>query len=167
MDQLIKDGASFPAKPSLNSAPLKALEAVCLKSSTTKRIPVKRRPRIRMLDSMIQSGAYDIEPYRPAVTSNDFILFINLEDLTLEKEKLQNIMSGEPTEYSLKTNYIESSDDDVELDERKMCKTLILIIVIEEIKERRAWLDEMTALNKGDKFKNQIESEIAVVIIPS
>lgn len=37
------------------------------------------------------------------------------------------------------------------------------MVVIEQIKERRLWLDEMTALNKGDKFKNQIESEIAVV----
>ena len=39
------------------------------------------------------------------------------------------------------------------------------MIVIQEIKERRAWLDEMTALNKGDKFKHQIESEIAIVCI--
>jgi hypothetical protein len=37
--------------------------------------------------------------------------------------------------------------------------------VIEEIKERRAWLDDMTKLNRGDKFRCQIESEIAVVCI--
>ena len=40
-----------------------------------------------------------------------------------------------------------------------------LIIVIEEIKERREWLNEMNALKKGDKFKNQIEAEIAIVIL--
>jgi hypothetical protein len=68
MDQLINDGASLPANPAFNSAPIKTLEAAC-KSSLSKRIPVKRRPRLRMLDSMIQSGAYEIEPYRPPVTS--------------------------------------------------------------------------------------------------
>lgn len=115
MDQLIKSGESFPAKPCLNSAPLKALEAACLKTSSSKRIAVKRRPRIRMLDSMIQAGAYDIEPYRPAATSTLFIK--QLEDRTLEKEKLQNLMSGE--HESIQT--LESSDEEV-LDERKMCK---------------------------------------------
>lgn len=89
---------------------------------------------------------------------------IVIEDLSLEKEKLQNAMSGE--QDSLKVNNIALSDDDEieELDERKMCNSFcLLIIVIEEIKERRAWLDDMTRLKRGDKFRSQIESEIAVV----
>jgi hypothetical protein len=68
MDQLIKDGASLPANPASNSAPIKALEAA-YQSTSKRRIPVKTRPRIRMLDSMIRSGAYEIEPYRPLATS--------------------------------------------------------------------------------------------------
>jgi len=67
---LIKGGTSLPANPTSNSAPIKALEAA-YQSKARQRIPVKTRPRIRMLDSMIRSGAYEIEPYRPLATSKN------------------------------------------------------------------------------------------------
>ena len=165
MDQLINNGTTLPANPGLNSAPIRALDAACVNNSSSKRIPLKRRPRIRMLDSMIESGAFEIEPYRPIATSKNFIFSKLLEDRTLEKEKLQNLMAGEEELKQHKSKNIEFIDDEEELDERKMCKFIVIMIVIQEIKERRAWLDEMTALNKGDKFKHQIESEIAIVCI--
>ena len=77
-------------------------------------------------------------------------------------------MAGDETDNDqLKANHIELSDDEHDgHDERQMCKSYSsLMSVIEEIKERRAWLDDMTKLNRGDKFRCQIESEIAVVCI--
>ena len=122
MDQLINNGTTLPANPGLNSAPIRALDAACVNNSSSKRIPLKRRPTIRMLDSMIQSGAFEIEPYRPIATSKNFIFAKSLEDRTLEKEKLQNLMAGEEELKQQKSKNIEFIDDEDELDERKMCK---------------------------------------------
>jgi len=45
---------------------------------------------------------------------------IVIEDLSLEKEKLQNLMSGEQ-EDSLQSVELSEDDEIEELDERKMC----------------------------------------------
>ncbi|KAJ3042107.1 hypothetical protein HDV00_008189 [Rhizophlyctis rosea] len=87
-----------------------------------------------------------------------------LENSQHEKQKLQNYMASNGATYN-DPALLESQDDDdlsseqpedEELDEFNM--------VLQEIQERRQWLDDMMALGRGNKFKDQIRNEIAVRI---
>ena len=76
MDQLIRNGACpFPSNPGMNSAPSK-YETNNQKNTSSARIPIQRKPRIRMKDSIVRSGAYELEKYIPLPISMNFVIMI-------------------------------------------------------------------------------------------
>ena len=100
---------------------------------------------------------------------------MTIEDLSLEKQRLQDVMSGESArqkalEEAQSTRELMTPDLPVneDLNEVKMCTCFfrrLMETVIKEIQDRRQWLDDMISLGRGDKFKNQIQTEISLVCV--
>ncbi|KAJ3043854.1 hypothetical protein HK097_001626 [Rhizophlyctis rosea] len=158
LDTLIQDGAALPQNPSphinlLRDPTTSSPQILNSRPPRPRPITYYRRPAVRTLDKIIDSGAFEPEVFRGGAKKNS----------THEKEKLQNYMAsnGATTSdpallHSDTTSEPPDHSDPVELDEFNM--------VMQEIQERRQWLDDMIKLGRGDKYKGQIRNEIAVRI---
>ena len=111
------------------------------------KVPFQSKPHLRTLDTIISNGSFDTQPYRPPFR----------KDLSSEKARLQSIMAGESGETCPIQDQKTEIKPSVPLDEFQM--------LLQEIQERKEWLDDMIQLGKGESFKNQIQTEIALVFI--
>ena len=106
-----------------------------------KKKPAQKQPRfqrIRTFDTIVQSGAYEMEEYRPRV----------FKDREKEKSKLQNETKIDQEELELKLKPVINED------------VLALTMLKMEIMERYDFLNDMKLLGKEKQYKAQIESEI-------
>nr|KAJ3422356.1 hypothetical protein HK105_000081 [Polyrhizophydium stewartii] len=114
------------------------------------------RPGIRTLDQIKQAGMYEPDVFRTTP----------MKDMQAEKERFQDRLEGiERPKDSLKAfgrrrglrskevDAMPAIAEEPAVDEFEM--------VQQEIQERRQWLDDMIALGRGDKYKRQIQGEIA------
>ncbi|KAL2913695.1 hypothetical protein HK105_206855 [Polyrhizophydium stewartii] len=113
---------------------------------------------IRTLDQIKQAGMYEPDVFRTTP----------MKDMQAEKERFQDRLEGiERPKDSLKAfgrrrglrskevDAMPAIAEEPAVDEFEM--------VQQEIQERRQWLDDMIALGRGDKYKRQIQGEIAQV----
>ncbi|KAI9206962.1 uncharacterized protein BJ171DRAFT_472945 [Polychytrium aggregatum] len=167
LDELVKDGYSLPPTPSQASitqvrGPIP--RPISLGIFEQKPADTFARPGLRTRDQIVMTGAYEPDEWRPSPH----------KDSSKEKDRLQNLMAngfqsaksasgdddiGIPVSKLGRrragAKAIEHTDQAPELDEFEM--------VVEEINERRKWLDDMIALGRGEPFKRQIQNEIALV----
>lgn len=131
-------------------------------------LEILKRARVakrKSLDTIIASGAYDHQPYRPKPNGK----------FTSEKAKkdLQEKMSGirvsagiKPTRRPSKQEF-EVLDDDGRINESgfsfvKYFQFLYtFLLVLEQIEERAEWLAEMEELGEGKKYRDEIRNQIA------
>ena len=127
LDQMVRDGTPFPSDPRSTSAPPKRSPGSLLNlfsSRAQPRIPVQNRPRIRMLGQIVESGAFEMDTFTPKVSSK-FLFFNSIkENMTLEKEKFQNKLMGEPDPSSVveRDYQNDKQQEEREVDEIKMRK---------------------------------------------
>ncbi|TPX68067.1 hypothetical protein SpCBS45565_g03353 [Spizellomyces sp. 'palustris'] len=161
LDSFLQGGAPLPATPtpgmsfrpsSSASSPVSYYKTIVPRAH----LPPTHRPQIRTLAQIAQTDAFEIDMYRPTPKKN----------YALEKDRLQTLMATNghtspaaesdiysETQPNKRTNRHHGDDDDDVLDEFDM--------VMKEIEDRRQWLDDMIALGHGEKFKRQIQTEIA------
>nr|CAH7763141.1 unnamed protein product [Callosobruchus chinensis] len=104
-------------------------------------------PRRRTRDTIIRSGVYEREKFRPTYP---------VVDREKEKEKLQNKMAYNK---DIKVNPMKVMhklvDSTMDKDEQNRFDQ-----IMEEIKDREDWLKEMECLGEGNKYKHIIEQQI-------
>ncbi|KAG5460777.1 MAG: hypothetical protein BJ554DRAFT_7133 [Olpidium bornovanus] len=114
------------------------------------------RPAIRTLDRILQSDAYAVEPYHAKQTKN----------MSGEKERLQKAMASRSS-----GNVIVGGGSAPELDasraaprsrirEEKEEELDEVQMLLEEIAERKAWLEDLEALGQGAKYRRDVNQEI-------
>ncbi|GBM11836.1 hypothetical protein AVEN_26765-1 [Araneus ventricosus] len=106
------------------------------------------RPLQRMKWKIIDSGLYEREPYRPNPSKTR---------PSKEKERLQNLMAfGKEFE---ETTAVCKKDKDSIL---QINPSDLFDEILNEIKERRDFLEEMTQLGLGKKYLPEIQCQISV-----
>ncbi|KAI9003716.1 hypothetical protein BC832DRAFT_88782 [Gaertneriomyces semiglobifer] len=172
LDQFLKVGTPLPPNPTPgmsfypddnDAQPM----MIPFNYAPLKRAPIPmygRRPQIRTLDTIVAGGAFDIEAYRPTPT----------KDRNAEKQRFQKLMAtgGAHASPAAEAEDEEDEQDDIGrptkrgggrrgrrpepeevLDEFGM--------IMEEIQERRQWLDDMIALGHGKEHTREIQTEIS------
>lgn len=131
-------------------------------------LEIMKRARVakrKSLDSIIASGAYEQQPYRPKPNGK----------FPSEKAKkdLQEKMSGirlstgglKPMRRPSQQEF-EVLGDNERINESEYVETfehfyIILTAVLEQIEERAEWLAEMEELGEGKKYRDEIRNQIA------
>ncbi|XP_046670939.1 UPF0193 protein EVG1 homolog [Homalodisca vitripennis] len=110
-------------------------------------------PRRRSYQAIVRSGAYQRDTFHPPYNSN-------MKDREEEKQKLQSLMTyGKnlpPDPSSLKTSRLKQRAEEEEFDADTLFDHLV-----EEIKERLEFLQEMERLGEAKAYQDVIEQEIA------
>ncbi|KAI8905651.1 hypothetical protein DFJ77DRAFT_478509 [Powellomyces hirtus] len=162
LDEFLTSGSPLPAHPTAgmtfrNPNPHEPDTPIAALPQQGRRAHYGRRPTIRTLETIARSDAFEMEPYRPGVH----------KDYTAEKNRLQSIMAnngtlsispaaeteqGEGGRLGRRGGHRDEQHEE-ELDEFEM--------LMQEIKDRRQWLDDMIAMGHGDGHKRQIQLEIS------
>ncbi|KAI8802947.1 hypothetical protein BJ742DRAFT_831433, partial [Cladochytrium replicatum] len=177
LDQLVQDGNPLPflddgSRPRLGQLstpvpiprPNDLISYFPPKSDTADQVLTGySRPSVRTLQQIWESGAFETDPYRP----------IPKKDSSKEKQRLQKWMefngqvpsdtmfiqeSAEEGESSRGTKArrrriaAENSESKTILDEYEM--------LIDEVDDRRQWLEDMEALGRADSYRRQIQQEM-------
>ncbi|XP_068607053.1 UPF0193 protein EVG1 [Brachionichthys hirsutus] len=142
IDECLRNGAALPL--TLNSVP----SASCSKAKTSKSVQrrLEWRPQIRSADACRSGNSYVRERFCPGPT----------RDLEKEKRRLQNILEmgkEEPEALSSKNVPPCHNPEVVESDRYEE--------VLNEIKDRRQFLADMSALGQEKKYINIINAEIS------
>uniref|UniRef100_A0A1B6KM39 Uncharacterized protein n=1 Tax=Graphocephala atropunctata TaxID=36148 RepID=A0A1B6KM39_9HEMI len=111
-------------------------------------------PRRRSYQAIVRSGAYQRDTFQPPYN-------VNMKNREEEKQKLQSLMSyGKnlpPDQGSLKTTTrLKQRSEEKELD-----PDVLFDHLVEEIKERLEFLQEMEGLGQAKTYQEVIEQEIA------
>ncbi|CAL1294295.1 unnamed protein product [Larinioides sclopetarius] len=119
-----------------------------IKPTSLPKLKLPPRPLQRMKWKIIDSGLYEREPYRPNPSKTR---------PSKEKERLQNLMAfGKEFE---EVTAVCKKDKDLIL---QMNSSDIFDEIINEIKERRDFLEEMTQLGLGKKYLPEIQCQISM-----
>ncbi|KAI8817567.1 uncharacterized protein EV422DRAFT_218559 [Fimicolochytrium jonesii] len=175
LDSLLDSRTPLPATPQAGMS-LRPTDPSCLDlhigytpPAPSKRAPVPvrgRRPQIRTLGTIAASDAFEIDMWRPSVQKN----------YSVEKHRLQRLMAthGAPAvDVSPAAEGELWSDDEVPGRRRKGRRAAApkreeeideFDMLMNEISDRKKWLDDMTAMGKAQPHKRQIQSEIALRI---
>ncbi|XP_013986163.1 UPF0193 protein EVG1 [Salmo salar] len=139
----LKKGSALPltCNPT-SSAPPSLPKPKVVKNSTT-RTPAK--PLRRTADNCSSGDNYTRDRFRPSAT----------RDLEKEKRRLQNILATGQEEPR------PSHPRNISLDQGPEEERDRFQEVLDEIEERKEFLEEMTALGKGKQYHNIINTEIS------
>uniref|UniRef100_A0A4W5MNY9 Si:dkey-43k4.3 n=1 Tax=Hucho hucho TaxID=62062 RepID=A0A4W5MNY9_9TELE len=139
----LKKGSALPltCNPT-SSAPPSLPKPKVIKNITT-RTPAK--PLRRTADNCSSGDNYTRERFRPRAT----------RDLEKEKRRLQNILATGQEEPR------PSHPRNISLDQGPEEERDLFQEVLDEIEERKEFLEEMTALGKGKQYHNIINTEIS------
>ncbi|KAM6971880.1 UPF0193 protein EVG1 [Aplochiton taeniatus] len=140
----MKKGAALPltCNPTSSSPPSQPKSKAVQHGQTC----LSSKPQRRSADACSSGENYTREMFRPSAT----------RDLEKEKRRLQNILATgqeEPNSQKPKVPLKLSRQEEVERDRFQE--------VLEEIEQRRQFLEEMTALGKGKNYQTLINTEIS------
>jgi len=160
LDNLLQEGASFPPtsyfKESPQKKPIRPINIYngrCIYQNT--------KPKIRTRQMILRRDptAYQREQY---VSHIQFDKNTENEKMKLQTYMASNGLTSDPDEYlntfpeagSQRNRHRNDEEDTIveEIDEVNM--------LINEIKERQEFLNDMTKLGQGKKYKNKIQFEI-------
>ncbi|KAJ3150737.1 hypothetical protein HDU86_006354 [Geranomyces michiganensis] len=165
LDEFLTSGAPLPARPtagmSFRPEPIPRESSTLLKAHqqpARQRMPPNRRPQIRPLAAIASSDAFEIEAYRPDYSVEKGRLQDRMEGVTntddgAQGSSLSAAGRGRRRRGHELVNDSNSKEEAAEIDEFNM--------LMEEIADRRQWLDDMVAMGHGDPHKRQIQLEIS------
>ncbi|KAJ3092159.1 hypothetical protein HK102_010284 [Quaeritorhiza haematococci] len=194
LENCIRDTSSLPSAfiPHNSRSAASPSPTATIASSTPDRLNGHVKPQLRTRDQIVQSGAFELEPWRPRPYKN-----YETEKAHLQRKMVTSgnpdasISSDEDEDYPANEGVGLDSLHMVELDgsgavarrsgpklrgqnpKGKLRRRVPMDkdegadefeMVLTEIEERRQWLDDMIALGHGQKYRQQIQSEIALRI---
>ncbi|XP_041642294.1 UPF0193 protein EVG1 [Cheilinus undulatus] len=138
INKCLQNGASLPltSDPTWSTSPSQPKSYISVKTS----FPGK--PQRRMAEACRSGNSYAREKFRPGPT----------RDLEKEKKRLQDIFAAEEPKAAL-TQKVPAYENPEEIDRYQE--------VLDEINERRQFLEDMTSLGKEKQYINIISTEIS------
>ncbi|KAF8786727.1 UPF0193 protein EVG1-like [Argiope bruennichi] len=137
-----------------NKKPFPYIPKEAIKSKSEEQIPPKNLPKLpsrplqRMKWKIIESGLYEREQYRPNPSKTR---------PSKEKERFQNLMAF-GKEFEEATTACEKDKDLI----LKINPSDLFDEILNEIKERRDFLEEMTQLGLGKNYLPEIQCQISM-----
>ncbi|XP_064872351.1 UPF0193 protein EVG1 homolog [Oncorhynchus nerka] len=143
LNDKLKKGSALPLTCNPTSSAPPSLPKPKVVKNSTNRTPAK--PLRRTADNCSSGNNYTRDRFRPSAT----------RDLEKEKRRLQNILATGQEEPR------PSRPRNISLDQGPEEERDRFQEVLDEIEERKEFLEEMTALGKGKQYRNIINTEIS------